>query len=124
MQLTTISGKSPLAAAIRYAMTRMERLRPYLDNGILEWYPSGEGRGGSSLTVAIHCDHLDEVFDAEWGECEKLDVGGAVYPDDPVFGLHANGEVMEIIDALAEFLRDAIDGRDGMDLVQLHDQAA
>ena len=35
MQLTTISGKSPLAAAIRYALTRMERLRPYLDHGIL-----------------------------------------------------------------------------------------
>ena len=28
MQLTTISGKSPLARAIRYALTRMERLRP------------------------------------------------------------------------------------------------
>jgi len=36
LQLTTISGKSPLAGAIRYALTRMERLRPYLDNGILE----------------------------------------------------------------------------------------
>jgi hypothetical protein len=36
LQLITISGKSPLAAAIRYALTRMERLRPYLDNGILE----------------------------------------------------------------------------------------
>ncbi len=36
MQLTTISGKSPLAGAIRYALTRMERLRPYLDHGILE----------------------------------------------------------------------------------------
>lgn len=36
LQLTTISGKSPLAAAIRYALTRMERLRPYLDNGNLE----------------------------------------------------------------------------------------
>lgn len=35
-QLTTISGKSPLAAAIRYALTRMPRLRPYLDHGILE----------------------------------------------------------------------------------------
>ena len=28
LQLTTISGKSPLAAAIRYALTRMERLAP------------------------------------------------------------------------------------------------
>jgi hypothetical protein len=36
MQLTTISSKSPLAAAIRYALARMERLRPCLDNGILE----------------------------------------------------------------------------------------
>jgi transposase len=30
------SGQSPLAAAIRYALTRMARLRPYLDHGILE----------------------------------------------------------------------------------------
>ena len=35
-QLPSISGKSPLAAAIRYALTRMVRLRPYLDHGILE----------------------------------------------------------------------------------------
>lgn len=36
MQLPGISGKSPLAAAIRYALTRMKRLRPYLDHGVLE----------------------------------------------------------------------------------------
>ncbi len=36
IQLHDISGKSPLAAAIRYALTRMARLRPYLDHGILE----------------------------------------------------------------------------------------
>ena len=35
-QLPTISGKSPLAQAIRYALTRMKRLRPYLAHGILE----------------------------------------------------------------------------------------
>lgn len=29
-------GKTPLAGAIRYAITRIKRLRPYLDNGILE----------------------------------------------------------------------------------------
>ena len=34
-QLTTISGKTPLAAAIRYARGRMRRLRPYLDDGRL-----------------------------------------------------------------------------------------
>ena len=35
-QLPDISGKSPLAVAIRYALTRMARMRPYLDHGILE----------------------------------------------------------------------------------------
>jgi hypothetical protein len=35
-QLPSISGKSPLAGAIRYALTRMAQLRPYLDHGILE----------------------------------------------------------------------------------------
>lgn len=35
-QLPNISGKSPLAAAIRYALTRMKRLRSYLDHGTLE----------------------------------------------------------------------------------------
>lgn len=36
VQLPGISGKSPLAVAIRYALTRMKRLRPYLDHGVLE----------------------------------------------------------------------------------------
>ena len=35
-QLPSISGKSPLASAIRYALTRMARMRPYLNHGILE----------------------------------------------------------------------------------------
>jgi hypothetical protein len=35
-QLPNISGKSPLASAIRYALTRMARMRPCLDHGILE----------------------------------------------------------------------------------------
>ncbi|WP_405402610.1 IS66 family transposase [Paracoccus sp. Ld10] len=35
-QLPTISGKAPLAVAIRYGLTRMKRLRPYLNHGFLE----------------------------------------------------------------------------------------
>lgn len=35
-QLPAVSGKSPLATAIRYALARMTRLRPYLEHGILE----------------------------------------------------------------------------------------
>jgi transposase len=35
-QLPKISGKSPLAKAIRYALTRMKKLRTWLDHGFLE----------------------------------------------------------------------------------------
>jgi len=35
-QLTRISGKSPLAGAILYALTHMKKLRPWLDHGFLE----------------------------------------------------------------------------------------
>ena len=35
-RLPKISGKSELAKAIRYALTRMTRLRPYLEHGVLE----------------------------------------------------------------------------------------
>jgi len=35
-QLTKISGKSPLAVAVRYALTRMKKLRPWLEHGFLE----------------------------------------------------------------------------------------
>ena len=51
LQLTTISGKSPLAAAIRYALTRMERLRPYLDNGILELDNNAAERGMRAIAL-------------------------------------------------------------------------
>ena len=35
-QLARISGKTTLAKAIRYALSRLPKLRPYLDHGILE----------------------------------------------------------------------------------------
>ena len=35
-QLPKLSGKSPLAGAIRYALKRMKRMRAYLDHGFLE----------------------------------------------------------------------------------------
>ena len=35
-QQARVSGKTPLAAAIRYALNRLPKIRPYLDNGFLE----------------------------------------------------------------------------------------
>ena len=51
MQLTTISGKSPLASAIRYALTRIERLRPYLDHGMLELDNNVAERGMRAIAL-------------------------------------------------------------------------
>jgi transposase len=36
VRLSKISGKTPLAKAIRYALTRLPKARPYLDHGFLE----------------------------------------------------------------------------------------
>jgi hypothetical protein len=51
MQLTTISGKSPLSGAIRYVLTRTDRLRPYLDHGILELDNNAAERGMRSIAL-------------------------------------------------------------------------
>jgi len=50
-QLTRISGKTPLAGAIRYAITRIKRLRPYLDNGALELDNNTAERAMRSIAV-------------------------------------------------------------------------
>lgn len=71
-QLPKISGKSPLARAIRYALSRMPKTRPYLDNGFLEldnntceraikriaigrknWMFAGSERGGKAMAIAF-----------------------------------------------------------------------
>ena len=71
-QLPKISGKSPLAKAIRYALSWMPKTRPYLDNGFLEldnntceravkpvtigrknWMFAGSERGGKAMAIAF-----------------------------------------------------------------------
>ena len=69
-------------------------------------------------------DELDQVLDSKVGERHHTLVVGAVYPDDPVFGVHLVGDVKEPVLVLAEILGDAADRRDAMDLVDVHDQAA
>jgi transposase len=88
VQLTRISGKTPLAQAIRYAVTRIKRLRPYLDHGFLEvdnntaeramraiaigrknWIFAGSERGGRSAAIAytlIETAKLNGVDPQAW----------------------------------------------------------
>ena len=87
-QLRKISGKTPLAAAIRYAITRLKRLRPYLDHGVLEidnnaaeramrgiavgrknWLFAGSEGGGRSAAIAytlIETARLNGVDPQAW----------------------------------------------------------
>ncbi|WP_140849279.1 transposase domain-containing protein, partial [Paracoccus sp. FO-3] len=48
---TNFAPPFSLAAAIRYALTRMERLRPYLDNGILELDNNAAERGMRAIAL-------------------------------------------------------------------------
>ena len=50
-QLARIPGKSPLAAAIRYAVTRLKRLRAYLEHGCLEIDNSAAERAMRSVAL-------------------------------------------------------------------------
>ena len=71
-QLPKISGKSPLAKAIQYALNRLPKTRLYLDHGFLEldnntaeramkpaaigrknWMFAGSERGGHSMAIAF-----------------------------------------------------------------------
>jgi transposase len=87
-QLTQISGKSALAGAIRYGLTRLKRLRPYLDDGRLSidnnaaergmrsialgrknWLFAGSERGGKSAAIAyklIETAKLNGVDPQAW----------------------------------------------------------
>ena len=87
-QLPKISGKTPLAGAIRYALTRIKRLRPYLDHGILEldnntaersmraiaigrknWLFAGSQGGGKAAAIAytlIETAKLNGVDPQAW----------------------------------------------------------
>ena len=50
-QLTRISGKSALAGAIRYGLTRLKRLRPYLEDGRLSIDNNAAERGMRSIAL-------------------------------------------------------------------------
>jgi len=87
-QLPKISGKSPLAKAIRYALSRMPKTRPYLSNGFLEldnntveravkpvsigrknWMFAGSERGGKAMAIAftlIETAKLNRVDPQAW----------------------------------------------------------
>ena len=87
-QLPKISGKSPLAQAIRYALGRMPKARQYLDHGCLEadnntaeravkpvaigrknWMFAGSPRGGKAMAIAytlIETAKLNNVDPQAW----------------------------------------------------------
>ena len=87
-QLPKISGKSPLARAVRYALGRLPKARPYLENGVLEadnnsaeramkpvaigrknWTFAGSERGGRAMAIAytlIETAKLNSVDPQAW----------------------------------------------------------
>jgi len=88
IQLPRISDKSPLAQAIRYALGRLPKARPYLENGVLEldnnsveramkpvaigrknWTFAGSEGGGKAMAIAytlIETAKLNNVDPQAW----------------------------------------------------------
>jgi len=83
-QLPRISGKTPLAGAIRYAHARLPKARPYLDDGRLEidnnaveramrpvalgrknWLFAGSEGGGRALAIAFTCIENAKLNDVD-----------------------------------------------------------
>ena len=83
-QLPRLSGKSTLAGAIRYALSRLPRLRPYLDHAILEidnntaeramrgiavgrknWLFAGSDGGGHVAAIAYTLIETAKLNDAD-----------------------------------------------------------
>ena len=87
-QLPKLSGKTPLAQAIRYALARLPKARPYLDDGTLEidnnaveramrpvalgrknWLFAGSEGGGKALAITftlIETAKLNDVDPQAW----------------------------------------------------------
>jgi hypothetical protein len=82
--------------------------------------PVLEDRG----VLLVHLDEVREGLDAEVRECHHTVVAVPVDPDDAVFGVHLVGDIMEPVHILAEFPGDTINRFDGMNLVDVQDQAA
>src|SRR6056297_516270 len=78
----------------------------------------------SVRVLTVHFDEAAQVSDPERGECEDAVVAGAADPDHAIFGLHVDGEIEEPIDGFARFGCNAVDGLDGMHIVERHDHAA
>ena len=53
-QLPKISGRSPLAKAIRYALGRMPKARPYLEDGFLELHSNIGDAGQNCRSLRSH----------------------------------------------------------------------
>jgi hypothetical protein len=49
----------------------------------------------------VDFDELDEVFGAEVGKGQDLEVAEAIDPDHAILGLHFIGDVMEEVDAFS-----------------------
>jgi transposase len=70
-ELPKLSGKTPLTNAIRYALTRMKRLRGYLDHGFLELNNntaerSMRGKSADIIYALIETAKLNSVDPQAW----------------------------------------------------------
>jgi len=70
--------------------------------------------------VFVDFDEVDEVLDSEVGEGHHAVVADAIDPYHAVFDIHFVGDIGEPALVFSEVLGDPVDGRDVVDLVDMH----
>ena len=69
-------------------------------------------------------NEVSEVLDSKFSERHHPVDVVSIDPDDAVLGVYLTGDIDEPVHALSEFPGHAVDRFNGMNLVDVHDQAA
>jgi hypothetical protein len=72
----------------------------------------------------VHLDELDQILDSKVGERHDAIFANTLDPDNAILDFHFIGNVVQPVLVFTQVLGDASDGRDVMDLIDVHDQAA
>lgn len=72
----------------------------------------------------VHAEEIDQVFDAEVGECRDTILPDAVNPDDVILNLHFDDDIAQQIFIFTKILCDLGNGGNVMDFIDVGGHAA
>jgi len=96
--LPKIPGKSELAKAIRYALTRMNKLRPYLDHGFLEL----DNHSAERSTKPIALGRKNDLFVGSQGGGKSAAIAYTLIETAKLNGVDPQAWLTDVLKRIAE----------------------